>query len=246
MIVAAGIVASNAILATPASAAVVWQHPFKFRGNLSSPFGWRINPFTGLRAHHNGLDYSGPPGSGAAIYAVAAGIVSRSGYNSEGFGNNITVDHGGGYSSVYGHMLDGTRLPVGATVTPNTIVGKVGSTGASTGAHLHVEIHFNDSPIDPRPLIDNAPPAGTISTPAPLPTEEDENMKWYLRPDGTQTIAGAFSWVDYGIPERAAIVGTRLCDQTAPISISWHEWNILHEEYLVRVGQYKLAFPGSA
>jgi hypothetical protein len=85
----------------------------------------------------------------------------------------------------------------------------------------------------------------TNPTPSPI-TEEDENMKWYLREDGTQTIAGAFSWVDYGIPERALIVGTLLCDQTAPISITFHQWNILREEYLVRVGQYKIAFPGAA
>jgi hypothetical protein len=92
-----------------------------------------------------------------------------------------------------------------------------------------------------RPNYSNSEPP----TSPPLPEEEDD-MRWYLRPDGTQTIAGTFSWVDYGIPERAQIVGTLLCNQTAPISISMHQWNILHEEYLIRVGQYKTAFPGTA
>jgi hypothetical protein len=176
MLVAAGLGMSEFLKAAPASAAIVWQHPFTFRAHVSSPFGTRIDPFTGQSRMHYGLDYSGPPAAGTPIYAVAAGMVTSSGFNAGGFGNNVTIDHGDGYASVYGHMQDGTRLPQNAAVTLNTIVGRVGSTGRSTGNHLHLEIHRNGVPIDPRPFIDNAPLATTTPSPSPTYQEGDDLM----------------------------------------------------------------------
>jgi hypothetical protein len=195
MLIAAGLSVSQVVGwgAESASAAIPWQHPFTFRGHISSSYGSRIDPVTQQPAFHNGTDYSGPPSAGTSIYPVAAGTVIASGYNATGFGNNVTIQHADGYRSLYGHMLDGTRLPQGAVVTPTTVVGKVGSTGKSTGAHLHLEISLNGVRRDPAPLVQNAPLAGTIQTP---PTQMIRGQDMYVT---TATNGSAYLITPFGV-----------------------------------------------
>jgi murein DD-endopeptidase MepM/ murein hydrolase activator NlpD len=110
--------------------------------SVSSPFGWRIHPITGTRRHHDGVDLSA--GCGAAIFASAAGTVIYTGY-AGGYGNRTVISHGnvGGQLmfSTYNHQLNGGILvSVGESVAKGQNIGLVGTTGASTGCHLHFEI----------------------------------------------------------------------------------------------------------
>ncbi|MDR0591912.1 MAG: M23 family metallopeptidase, partial [Bifidobacteriaceae bacterium] len=110
--------------------------------SVGSPFGWRIHPIYGTRRHHDGVDLSA--GCGAPIYASAAGTVIFTGW-AGGYGNRTVISHGnvGGQLmfSTYNHQLNGGILVSnGATVTKGQHIGLVGTTGASTGCHLHFEI----------------------------------------------------------------------------------------------------------
>ena len=179
--------------AASASAAILWQHPFTFRGYVSSHFGSRIDPKTGEPAFHNGIDYSGPPSAGIPIFPVAAGVVISSGFEAVGYGNVVTIRHDDGYTSWYGHMLDGTRLPLNTVVTPTTVVGKVGNTGKSTGAHLHLGIARNGVGLDPEPLVQNAPYAGSIQAPT-ASTSKGKSM--YLV---TATTGSVYLFTPFGV-----------------------------------------------
>jgi hypothetical protein len=245
---AAGILLGSQILARPQAANAAVPFP------LANPYtAWGLNDdfYEHLSrtkpSQAPGLDYGLPVGT--PVVAPAAGAVTFT-YGTNDNGWYATITHPGGWRSQLLHLsgFAGSARSVAMGEIVGYSGGRKGAPGAgsSNGPHLHWSLITPAMVyVDPLPQVNTGtiPPPGT---PIPLPQEEDENMKWYLRPDGTQTIAGAFSWVDYGIPERAQIVGTLLCDQTAPISISLHQWNILHEEYLIRVGQYKVAFPGSA
>ena len=120
---------------------------------ISSGFGFRADPFTGAGAFHPGLDFKGP--LGAPIYAAAKGRVSFVGQRS-GYGNCIEVDHGNGLVSRYAHM-SGFRTRVGKEVAAGEQIGVIGSTGRSTGPHLHFEVRINDQPVNPRPFLEAAP-----------------------------------------------------------------------------------------
>jgi hypothetical protein len=183
MIAAAGVTLAGFAGATPAHAAIAWRHPFPFRANVSSPFGYRIHPIYGDRRLHAGIDYAGPPSAGTPIHAVASGVVVSSGYNAAGFGHNITIDHGQGFRSLYGHMQEGTRRALGP-VQAGAVVGRVGSTGASTGAHLHLGIELNGQFVDPAPYINNAPLANTNQGDPDMPSYElvraqDQLTVWF-------------------------------------------------------------------
>jgi len=126
------------------------QWPFAIPVPISSTFGSRVSPCSGCSSYHEGVDFT--PGSGAAIQAIADGVVSA--VSLEGaYGNHVMIDHvinGVKVQSLYAHMQYGSiRVAVGQAVTVGTEVGQVGSTGASTGAHLHLEIHVNGTPVDP-------------------------------------------------------------------------------------------------
>jgi murein DD-endopeptidase MepM/ murein hydrolase activator NlpD len=101
--------------------------------------------------NHQGLDFT--PGSGYPINSIADGVVSLVEVSGGGLGNQVVVDHvvnGQKVQSVYGHMQYGSiKVAVGQSVTVGQVLGNVGSTGASTGAHLHLEIHLDGTPIDP-------------------------------------------------------------------------------------------------
>lgn len=121
------------------------MEPLKGRPEITSPFGWRTHPIYGDRRLHTGTDFGAPMGT--PIYAIDAGIVIYEGYDSS-YGNRIVIDHGGGISSWYAHMSAFT-VKQGDTVTQGQQIGKVGSTGLSTGAHLHLEIRVSNVPQDP-------------------------------------------------------------------------------------------------
>jgi murein DD-endopeptidase MepM/ murein hydrolase activator NlpD len=118
---------------------------------ISSGFGWRKHPIikdeTGQPAekHHNGYDLSCPIGT--PIYAAGDGIVEFAGWN-KGYGNLTRIEHGGGLSTRYGHQSK-LLIKTGQTVKAGQKIGLVGSTGMSTGPHLHFEVRVNGNPVDP-------------------------------------------------------------------------------------------------
>lgn len=120
---------------------------------ISSGFGFRPNPFTGGGGEfHPGLDFKGP--HGAPIYAAALGTVSFVGQRS-GYGNVVEIDHGNGLVTRYAHMSGFTTV-VGKQVQPGEQIGKIGSTGRSTGPHLHFEVRVGDRAVNPRPFLEAA------------------------------------------------------------------------------------------
>ncbi|HOB14585.1 MAG TPA: peptidoglycan DD-metalloendopeptidase family protein [Novosphingobium sp.] len=121
---------------------------------ISSGYGYRANPFTGGGGEfHPGLDFRGP--MGAPIYAAAKGTVSFVGQRS-GYGNVVEIDHGNGLITRYAHM-SGFRTVVGKPVVPGEQIGLIGSTGRSTGPHLHFEVRVGDRPVNPRPFLEAVP-----------------------------------------------------------------------------------------
>ncbi len=120
---------------------------------ISSGFGYRADPFTGGGAFHPGLDFRGP--YGAPIYAAARGTVSFVGVRS-GYGQCVEIDHGGGLITRYAHMSR-FRTQVGTAVSPGEVIGLIGSTGRSTGPHLHFEVRIHDRAVNPRPFLEAVP-----------------------------------------------------------------------------------------
>ena len=120
---------------------------------ISSGFGYRSDPFAGSPAFHAGLDFKGP--MGAAIYSAARGKVAFVGQR-PGYGNCVEIDHGNGLRTRYAHM-SAFRARVGQSVTAGQLIGAVGSTGRSTGPHLHFEVRLNGQPVNPRPFLEVAP-----------------------------------------------------------------------------------------
>ncbi len=117
---------------------------------MSSGFGYRRDPITGGGAMHAGLDFTGDHGS--PILAAAPGRISHSGRQS-GYGNTIEIDHGHGIMTRYAH-LSGLDARVGQTVTAGQQVGRMGSTGRSTGTHLHFEVRVGGTPVNPRRFLE--------------------------------------------------------------------------------------------
>ena len=117
---------------------------------ISSGFGYRADPFTGGAAFHAGLDFKGP--IGAPIYAAAKGKVSFVGQR-QGYGNCVEVDHGNGMITRYAHM-SAFRTELGKDVLAGEVIGAIGSTGRSTGPHLHFEVRINDTAVNPRPFLE--------------------------------------------------------------------------------------------
>ncbi|MDP9111815.1 MAG: peptidoglycan DD-metalloendopeptidase family protein, partial [Candidatus Eremiobacteraeota bacterium] len=118
-------------------------------GTITSPFGWRRNPFNGAPDFHQGLDIGAP--SGTTIVAPAAGTVISAGWYG-GYGNFILLDNGGGLVTGFGHCSQ-IFVASGQTVQKGQAIGAVGSTGVSTGPHLHFEVRVNGKPVDPVPYL---------------------------------------------------------------------------------------------
>ena len=119
------------------------------RGLLNSGFGSRADPFTGSPAFHAGLDIS--TRWREPVLATAAGIVSRAGWSPD-YGNVVEIDHPAGFRTVYGH-LDVILTRDGETVQRGDRIGLVGSTGRSTGPHLHYEVRRADRAVNPLEYI---------------------------------------------------------------------------------------------
>jgi murein DD-endopeptidase MepM/ murein hydrolase activator NlpD len=115
------------------------------RGWFTSRFGYRVSPFTGRALMHNGLDIAAAPGT--PVYATADGVVSFAGYDS-GYGKLVSVDHGYGVVTRYGHNSK-IFVKVGQRVKRGDLLSAVGSTGQSTGPHVHYEVRINNVPVDP-------------------------------------------------------------------------------------------------
>jgi len=119
-------------------------------GTLEGGFGGRRNPFGGPGYEfHSGQDIEAP--WGAPVVAGASGVVSFVGWQN-GYGQLVIVDHGGGLSTRYGH-LSHIDVELNQTVSRAQLLGKVGSTGRSTGPHLHYEVRINDEAVDPLPYL---------------------------------------------------------------------------------------------
>ncbi len=118
-------------------------------GTITSPFGWRSNPFGGAPEFHQGLDIAAP--TGTTITASSGGTVLMAQWYG-GYGNYILIDDGGGYSTGYGH-LSAFYVSAGQQVKQGQAIGAVGCTGECTGPHVHFEIRFNGKPIDPAPRL---------------------------------------------------------------------------------------------
>lgn len=116
---------------------------------LTSSFGTRNDPFNGRRARHNGIDIPGPVGT--PIYATADGVIGRA-QRLGGYGNYVEIEHGNAIQTRYGH-LSAIAVASGQRVRRGDIVGYMGSTGRSTGSHLHYEVRIAGAPVNPVPFV---------------------------------------------------------------------------------------------
>lgn len=114
-------------------------------GWISSPYGWRTDPFTGEREFHEGIDFAGR--EGAKVHAVAAGVVTWAGPR-YGYGNLVIINDGDGYSTYYAHN-EKVLVKVGDIVTRGDVISLMGETGRATGPHVHLEVHKDGKPINP-------------------------------------------------------------------------------------------------
>jgi murein DD-endopeptidase MepM/ murein hydrolase activator NlpD len=117
--------------------------------SLSSSYGMRVHPITGKLARHNGVDIPAPYGT--PIYATADGIVGRA-QRLGGYGNYVEIEHGNAIETRYGHMSSFVVQP-GQQVKKGDVIGYVGSTGRSTGNHLHYEVRIDGEPVNPMPFV---------------------------------------------------------------------------------------------
>ena len=117
---------------------------------FTSGYGVRSDPFRGAAAMHAGIDLAGPLGT--PIYATADGVVSDAGYNNGGYGNLVKIDHGRGIETRYGHM-SAILVSPGQRVVRGQQIGRMGSTGRSTGSHLHYEVRIDGRAVNPIPFM---------------------------------------------------------------------------------------------
>jgi murein DD-endopeptidase MepM/ murein hydrolase activator NlpD len=135
----------------------IWPEP---QAQISQPFGpssfWFEPPYGGYPHFHTGIDLVEPFGS--PVYAADDGVVALVGSSSSGYGNYVVIAHSGGLDTLYGH-LSTALVKVGQVVTQGQPIGMEGSTGNSTGAHLHFELRINQKPVDPRPYLPPGAPS---------------------------------------------------------------------------------------
>jgi len=118
--------------------------------SLSSDFGGRSDPFNGRRRMHQGIDIPGPLGT--PVYATADGVVQRAGW-ANGYGNLVEINHGNGLETRYGHLSKLIAQP-NERVRRGQLIGLMGSTGRSTGSHLHYEVRIAGAAVNPMPYIE--------------------------------------------------------------------------------------------
>ena len=153
--VSAVLVLVGSFQAAPAAAAAGgvtaagWSNPAV--GRIVSPFGPRTSPCVGCSTFHEGDDIGAS--CNAPIHAAQGGVVTFAGWTS-GYGNFIIIDSGAGLGTAYGHIvLGGIHVTVGQQVTAGQQIANVGSTGHSTGCHLHFEVRMNGKQVDPIPVM---------------------------------------------------------------------------------------------
>jgi murein DD-endopeptidase MepM/ murein hydrolase activator NlpD len=113
---------------------------------VASGFGYRIDPLYKDFRLHAGLDFSAP--TGTPIYATSDGVVQSAGFSTDGYGNKVVINHGYGFQTLYAHMVR-VKAKAGQTVKRGEVIGYVGSTGKSTGSHLHYEVIKRGAKVDP-------------------------------------------------------------------------------------------------
>ena len=113
---------------------------------ITSPFGFRIHPVTGVYTGHTGVDIG--VGTGTPVYAAASGTVIVASYGYGGYGVAVVIDHGSGISTLYGHCSS-LKVSTGQTVSRGQVIALSGNTGVSTGPHLHFEVRINGTYVDP-------------------------------------------------------------------------------------------------
>ena len=133
----------SASVGHPASGKGVLSWPVP--GAVTSPFGMRMHPIFHVMKMHTGVDLHA--GMGTPIHAAAAGTVVYADWRG-GYGKCVIIDHGGGLATLYGHQSE-ILVNVGQKVKRGEVIGKVGSTGYSTGPHLHFEVRVNGTPVNP-------------------------------------------------------------------------------------------------
>lgn len=146
---------------------------------VTSPFGMRKHPLSGRWKMHNGTDYGGT----FDVLAAGDGIVVKKGANmstTNGFGNSLTIDHGSGIRTLYAHGAHASRFNVGDRILKGDVVFRSGSTGASTGPHLHWEVHRNGSPVDPAPYLNNDGATPTVGLPVNGRLDRNTWKVWQL------------------------------------------------------------------
>jgi murein DD-endopeptidase MepM/ murein hydrolase activator NlpD len=113
---------------------------------MASGYGWRIDPIYRTRRFHAGMDFAASIGT--SIYATGNGTIISAGWE-QGYGNCVQINHGYGYLTLYGHM-SAFKVRAGQTVKRGDVIGLVGSTGKSTGPHLHYEVHYKGEVMNPQ------------------------------------------------------------------------------------------------
>lgn len=163
----------------PEAVPVAWMHPIEVLAQdgdarrfaeplssyrVSSRFGRRTHPIRGRRHLHSGVDLAAPRGT--RVLAIAAGTVVDIQQRQTGYGRYVVVDHGDGYRSWYAHLQGfAPGLRIGARLQRHQVIGQVGSSGAATGPHLHLEIRHDEVPQEPLALLHSVP--SPTSTPLP-------------------------------------------------------------------------------
>jgi murein DD-endopeptidase MepM/ murein hydrolase activator NlpD len=134
---------------TQALLSVPVRKPVTGELDMTSPFGIRTDPFLGRPAMHTGIDLRGEIGE--AVHATADGRITIAGRDG-GYGNLVEINHGNGLATRYGHLSE-IDVKVGQTVRIGEVVGKIGSTGRSTGPHLHYETRVDGEAVNPQKFL---------------------------------------------------------------------------------------------
>ena len=151
----------------------------------SSSYGNRIHPIYGTKKFHDGIDLAAPGGS--PVLAYSQGTVTYAGWNG-GYGNYVAIDHGNGYTTFYGHMSK-INVSKGQTVSKGTRIGSVGTTGNSTGNHLHFGAKYNGSSVNPNKLFPAFSKGTNFHSGGELVLGED-GKELVIYPNGTAEIVG--------------------------------------------------------
>jgi murein DD-endopeptidase MepM/ murein hydrolase activator NlpD len=156
-------VVESELVASAARSALLPRDTPVVEGFVGSGYGMRTDPFTGEYAMHAGIDFAAPVGT--PIFAAAGGVVASAEVHPQ-FGNAVTIDHGNGLSTLYAHA---SRMLVkaGDIIHKGQQIALVGTTGRSTGPHLHFEVHVNGAPQNPARYLANLRPGSPLASLAP-------------------------------------------------------------------------------